>query len=145
MCPGEAYGRPARQPDCWTLREGQPDDDNIARRAAAGHPEACPVDHHAEETQRSIDQEVARLFREAEATATQLLRGHREMPDRVIDLLLERETIDGSDLAAIVGAPGPAGHDPGRATARPDDDDDPRRAAEEPARPAQLLVTGGVP
>jgi hypothetical protein len=29
----------------------------------------------------------------------------------VIDLLLERETIDGSDLAAIVGAPEPAGHD----------------------------------
>jgi cell division protease FtsH len=67
---------------------------------------------YAEETQRSIDQEVARLLREAEDTATRLLRGHRETLDRVIGLLLERETIDGSDLAAIVGATGPADHEP---------------------------------
>jgi cell division protease FtsH len=60
---------------------------------------------YAEETQRSIDQEVARLLREAEDTAITLLRGNRETLDRVIGLLLERETIDGSDLAAIVGAP----------------------------------------
>ena len=60
---------------------------------------------YAEETQRSIDQEVARLLREAEDTATTLLRGNRETLNRVIGLLLERETIDGSDLAAIVGAP----------------------------------------
>jgi cell division protease FtsH len=60
---------------------------------------------YAEETQRSIDQEVARLLREAEETATTLLRGHRETLDRVIGLLLERETIDGADLAAIVEAP----------------------------------------
>jgi cell division protease FtsH len=60
---------------------------------------------YAEETQRSIDQEVARLLREAEDTATALLRGNRETLDRVIGLLLERETIDGSDLAAIVGTP----------------------------------------
>ena len=67
---------------------------------------------YAEETQRSIDQEVARLLREAEDTATTLLRGHRDILDRVIQLLLERETIDGSDLAAIVGTPGPADHEP---------------------------------
>jgi cell division protease FtsH len=58
---------------------------------------------YAEETQRSIDQEVARLLREAEDTATTLLRGHRDALDRLIHLLLERETIDGADLAAIVG------------------------------------------
>jgi cell division protease FtsH len=67
---------------------------------------------YAEETQRSIDQEVARLLREAEDTATKLLRGHRQTLDRVIGLLLERETIDGSDLAAVVGASGPADHEP---------------------------------
>jgi ATP-dependent Zn protease len=39
---------------------------------------------YAEETQRSIDQEVARLLREAEDTATKLLSGHRETLDRVI-------------------------------------------------------------
>jgi cell division protease FtsH len=63
---------------------------------------------YAEQTQRSIDQEVARLLRQAEETATSLLRGHRDTLDRVIGLLLERETINGADLAAIVTAPGPA-------------------------------------
>ena len=68
---------------------------------------------YAEETQRSIDQEVARLLRQAEETATSLLRGHRDTLNRVIGLLLERETIDGADLAAIVAAvPGPADHEP---------------------------------
>ena len=60
---------------------------------------------YAEETQRAIDEEVARMLREAEDTATALLRGNRAMLDQVVALLLERETIDGSDLAAIVGAP----------------------------------------
>ncbi|MGD0702765.1 MAG: ATP-dependent zinc metalloprotease FtsH [Trebonia sp.] len=60
---------------------------------------------YAEETQRSIDEEVARLLREAEDRAIGLLRANRETLDRVIGLLLERETIDGSDLAAIIGAP----------------------------------------
>jgi cell division protease FtsH len=60
---------------------------------------------YAEQTQRSIDQEVARLLREAETRATQLLREHRDTFDRVIELLLDRETINGSDLAAIAGVP----------------------------------------
>ena len=75
---------------------------------------------YAEDTQRSIDQEVARLLRMAEDTATTLLRGHRETLDRVVAVLLERETIDGSDLAAIVAAPAnadPAGEPDGSAFA----------------------------
>jgi cell division protease FtsH len=60
---------------------------------------------YAEQTQRSIDQEVARLLREAEIRATELLREHRDKLDRVIQLLLDRETINGSDLAAIAGVP----------------------------------------
>jgi cell division protease FtsH len=59
---------------------------------------------YAEDTQRSIDQEVARLLREAEATATELIRANLDALHQIIDLLLERETIDGSDLATIVGA-----------------------------------------
>jgi cell division protease FtsH len=58
---------------------------------------------YAEETQRAIDQEVARLLREADERATELLRGHRDALDRVISLLLDRETIDGADLATAVG------------------------------------------
>ena len=60
---------------------------------------------YAEETQRSIDREVAKLLREAESRATMLLRQNLDTLARVIDLLLERETIDGSDLATIVGVP----------------------------------------
>jgi len=60
---------------------------------------------YAEETQRAIDTEVARLLRKAEAEATAVLRSHLDMLGRVVELLLERETIDGSDLAAIAGMP----------------------------------------
>jgi cell division protease FtsH len=58
---------------------------------------------YSEETQRAIDQEVARFLREAEARATELLSEHRAMLDQVIELLLERETIDGADLATLLG------------------------------------------
>ena len=60
---------------------------------------------YAEETQRSIDREVAKLLREAESRATTLLRANLDTLRRVVELLLERETIDGSELAAIVGMP----------------------------------------
>ncbi len=60
---------------------------------------------YAEETQRSIDREVAQLLREAEVRATKVLRDNRGTLNRVIELLLERETIDGAELATITGAP----------------------------------------
>ena len=60
---------------------------------------------YAEETQRSIDLEVAKLLREAESRATMLLRKNLDTLARIVDLLLDRETIDGSDLAAIAGVP----------------------------------------
>jgi cell division protease FtsH len=61
---------------------------------------------YAEETQRCIDQAVAGLLRDAEKTATVFLNDHLGTLDRVIALLLERETIDGSDLNAVIGSPG---------------------------------------
>ena len=59
---------------------------------------------YAEATQRVIDEEVERLLNEADERATILLRSHREALDRVVSLLVERETIDGSDVLAAVGA-----------------------------------------
>ncbi len=59
---------------------------------------------YAEDTQRSIDREVARLLREAEATATKLIRANLGALHQIIDLLLERETIDAADLAGIIGS-----------------------------------------
>ncbi|MBO0731507.1 MAG: ATP-dependent zinc metalloprotease FtsH [Acidimicrobiaceae bacterium] len=65
---------------------------------------------YAEATQRAIDEEVSRLLREAEQRATALLQRHRPALDQVVDLLLEKETIDGSELLALLGkaAPGPS-------------------------------------
>ena len=59
---------------------------------------------YAEQTQRVIDEEVARLVKDADRRAAALLRAHRDALQRVVDLLLERETIDGDDVVAAVGA-----------------------------------------
>jgi cell division protease FtsH len=64
---------------------------------------------YAEQTQRVIDQEVAKLLVEAEDRATALLTGHRHALDRLTELLLERETLDGTDVDEVLGRiPGPA-------------------------------------
>jgi cell division protease FtsH len=58
---------------------------------------------YAEATQRVIDKEVATLLREAEQRATATLTNHRHALDRLTGLLLERETIDGTAVADILG------------------------------------------
>ncbi|HEX8858377.1 MAG TPA: ATP-dependent zinc metalloprotease FtsH [Actinomycetes bacterium] len=58
---------------------------------------------YAEATQRVIDQEVAGLLREAEQRARSLLSEHRGALDQLADLLLERETVDGTDVDEILG------------------------------------------
>jgi cell division protease FtsH len=65
---------------------------------------------YSEGTQKVIDEEVSRLLTEAEQRATAVLTSHRAALDAVIALLLERETIDGEELKAVVAAsstPGP--------------------------------------
>jgi cell division protease FtsH len=51
---------------------------------------------YSEETQRIVDQQVALLLRNAEQTALDLLRSHRAALDRLAELLLTHETVDGS-------------------------------------------------
>jgi cell division protease FtsH len=58
---------------------------------------------YAEATQRVIDEEVSKLLREAEARAAELLGAHRDALDRLTELLLERETVDGTDVDEILG------------------------------------------
>jgi cell division protease FtsH len=53
---------------------------------------------YAEATQRVIDEEVGKLLREAEQRAIAILIDHRYALDRLTDLLLDRETIDGFDV-----------------------------------------------
>jgi cell division protease FtsH len=53
---------------------------------------------YAEATQRVIDEEVERLLNEADARASSLLRSRRSALERVVALLVERETIDGAEV-----------------------------------------------
>jgi cell division protease FtsH len=70
---------------------------------------------YSEATQAAVDGEVSRLLREAEERATELLRGHREELDALVSLLLERETVDGSDVYRLAGIADKSA-DPGAAT-----------------------------
>ena len=56
----------------------------------------------SEDTARRIDEEVSRLLREAHQRATDLLQQHRDKLDLLTQLLIERETLDGQEVAAIV-------------------------------------------
>ena len=57
----------------------------------------------AEATQAAIDAEVARMLREAERRAVEILEEHREQLDRLVALLVSKETVDGSEVYALVG------------------------------------------
>jgi cell division protease FtsH len=58
---------------------------------------------YAEATQRVIDQEVAKLLREADQRAAVTLTDNRDLLDRLAELLLDRETVDGTDVDRILG------------------------------------------
>ena len=59
----------------------------------------------AEATQAEIDNEVSRLLREAEQRAVELLKGHRQELDSLVGVLLEMETLDGTEVYRIAGRP----------------------------------------
>jgi cell division protease FtsH len=59
----------------------------------------------AEATQAEIDREVAKLLREAEKRAVDLLTSHRSVLDALANLLLEDETVNGSEVYRLAGLP----------------------------------------
>ncbi len=61
----------------------------------------------AEDTQAKIDGEVSRLLREAEMSAVTTIRAHHYELNELVSLLLETETVDGSEVYRIVGRPVP--------------------------------------
>jgi cell division protease FtsH len=64
---------------------------------AATHLDVTAIDRpYAEATQRRVDDEVARLLRDAEVRARELLTRHRAALDSLTARLLEEETVDGS-------------------------------------------------
>ncbi len=56
----------------------------------------------SEETSRKIDQEVSRLVTEAYDRAVKIIKEHRKELDKLAELLLERETLDGREVEEIV-------------------------------------------
>jgi len=60
---------------------------------------------YAEATQAAIDGEVSKLVRQAEERAVALLKTHRHELDSLVELLLVRETVDGSDVYRLAGRP----------------------------------------
>ncbi|MCB9394814.1 MAG: ATP-dependent metallopeptidase FtsH/Yme1/Tma family protein [Acidimicrobiaceae bacterium] len=59
---------------------------------------------YSDETARLMDEEIARILIEQEERAVTLLTKHRRALDLVADALLDKETIDGSEVAALVQA-----------------------------------------
>jgi cell division protease FtsH len=73
-----------------------------AATSSSGNPFASQP--YSEATQSVIDGEVARLLREAEKTAIDLLTHNRAALDRLADELLHHETVDGKTVTAIASA-----------------------------------------
>jgi cell division protease FtsH len=71
----------------------------------------------SEATQATIDNEVARLVREAEQTAITLIRTHQHDLDRLSDLLVEKETVDGGEVYQLLGLAVPEHQPEGQAIA----------------------------
>ncbi len=57
---------------------------------------------YSEDMSRVVDEEVARILRDQEARARKLLEEHRAGLESVARLLLEKETIDGAEVARLV-------------------------------------------
>jgi cell division protease FtsH len=59
--------------------------------------------NYSEQVATRIDAEVRRLIETAHAEARSILETHRQTLDDMADALLEKETLDGADLDAILG------------------------------------------
>ena len=57
---------------------------------------------YSEDTARVVDAEIARILRQQEERAIELLSRHRGGLDAVARALLERETLDGSEVGKLV-------------------------------------------
>jgi cell division protease FtsH len=57
---------------------------------------------YSDDTARLIDEEVSRILHEQEARARTLIEKHRRALDLIAEALLEHETIDGSQVSALV-------------------------------------------
>ncbi|MFE4517997.1 ATP-dependent zinc metalloprotease FtsH [Kitasatospora sp. NPDC056783] len=93
---------------------------------------------YSEQTQRAVDEAVARLLRRAERRALDLLTEHRHHLDELAALLVARETVDGAVVLDILAHPAPRHPGPQHPVLldkpRPVPPDEPH-GTEEPERP----------
>ena len=76
-------------------------------RASEEHPflgrEMSETRDHSEHTAQIIDEEVARILREADERAYQLLVGHRDELERLTETLIEREVLTVTEIEELIG------------------------------------------
>lgn len=72
------------------------------RGYSGGEPEL--IREFSEETQKYIDEEIARMMDERYKHALKLLKQHKDLLDVIANRLLEKETVDGKEFAEIVEA-----------------------------------------
>ena len=76
-------------------------------RASEEHPflgrEMSELRDHSEHTAQVIDEEVARILREADDRAYRLLENHRDDLERIAEALIEREVLTEAELEELVG------------------------------------------
>jgi cell division protease FtsH len=58
---------------------------------------------HSEHTAQLIDEEVARILREADDRAYRILEEHREDLERVTEALIEREVLSVAEIEELIG------------------------------------------
>ncbi|MFP4417090.1 MAG: ATP-dependent zinc metalloprotease FtsH [Chitinivibrionales bacterium] len=58
--------------------------------------------NYSEATGRIIDEEIQRFVNEGENTASQILKEHREVLDAIVENLMEKETLQNSDIDKIL-------------------------------------------
>ena len=63
----------------------------------------------AEQTQAAIDAEVQKLVRDAEKRAVATLEEHRDVLDQLVDVLVAKETVDGSEVYTLAHRAVPSG------------------------------------
>jgi cell division protease FtsH len=76
-------------------------------RASEEHPflgrEMSETRDHSEHTAQVIDEEVARILREADERAYHLLEEHRDEMERITDALIEREVLTVAEIEELIG------------------------------------------
>ena len=107
--------------------------------------------NYSEEVATRIDVEIRGLVEAAHAEASAILRAHRATLDRLASLLVEKETLDQSDLADLLGGlpawtgVAPAGHDTARPLVALTPQAAPAEPAAEPGRLRKRIVRGPKP